>query len=96
MLTEARIILPTEAPGHDWLERTLIETFGGVTITNGTGAWAYGEGNIVREEITIYDVAVPVNANEALTSCARSLLERSGENAIYLRLYGGEVKIIEK
>lgn len=97
MLTEARVILPKWAPAHDWLERTLIAKFGGVTITTGKGAWTNEHGDVVSEPVIIYDVAVPDNEASAatLTRLGYALKERTGEDAIYIRLPGGKVVIVE-
>ena len=96
-LREFRIVLPKNARGHKWLRETLATRFGGYTETEGRGGWVNPRGELVQEQVRVYDVAAPAETPaEALLTIARELLRRTGEEAIYLRDLDGEVHLVDE
>lgn len=96
MMREGKIILPHHdndglpAPiAHAWLEKRLIEEFGGLTKTEGKGAWKHN-GHTRYEFVTIYTVA---GEFRTLLPIVRELLECSDQHAIYWVNFDGEVFI---
>jgi len=66
MLTENRIVMPLTGNGmsfesskalHDAFMMTLIDVYGGYTVSYGVGGWAGPKGVQVIEDVALYDVA---------------------------------------
>ena len=101
-MREARIILPIvslereHTTVHKGLRRLLCQSFGGCTVTQGSGAWVDGEGNTITETVTIYDVAVePTTLNGArVIQLAHNAASDLNQEAVYVRLPTGNVLIL--
>ena len=107
-MKEARIILPLEgnsadgtrspagATVHKLLRTRLAKRFGGYTRTTGFGGWVDGEGQIVEEDVAIYDVAINPTAkdNADLRDIAVAAACNLLQDAVYFRQTSGLVEII--
>ena len=107
-MKEARIILPlvgksadgvrppSAAAVHRLLRTRLAKRFGGYTRTTGYGGWVDGEGQIVEENVAVYDVAINPTAEDnadlrdIAVAAARNLLQ----DAVYFRQTSGLLEII--
>lgn len=103
-LREAQIVLPTVnnagqslAKAHSDLTRSIIAKFGGVTITEGKGAWTAEDGKLFAEPVDIYTFAAPTdnNSRQWISARAYALLGEAGQLAIFVRYPDGEVEIVE-
>jgi len=105
-MREARIILPVNdndgeslAKVHEALQETLCEYFGGYTRTDGVGGWKNNTGEIVRDRIAIYNVAIDdagLCGGSRLLIIAAGLLQAANQDAIYYRGPDGIVEILAK
>lgn len=97
-MKEARIIAPF-AGGHsanNILARELVQAFGGLTRTQGTGFWINPTSEVTEEQVWVYDVACPDN-----TETRRTLLDlaiwykgAAKQTCVYLRLPDGIVRFV--
>lgn len=99
-LREAKIILPVyDNDGdennevHKGLRRRLIDAFGGVTITEGEGAWCDGDGD-VHEAAISYVVAVPLGSGDQIRHIAQWAGRALKQKSVYLVQRTGVVEII--
>ena len=100
-MREARIICP--CPGGmapplsiRALESALIGAFHGFTMYFGQGAGLDANGQIVRERIAIYDVAMADNLQNALAFLTIARLYRSDarQDSVYIRGASGAVAFV--
>jgi hypothetical protein len=89
MIREARIILPvldnegqSVAAAHKHLRELLAKRFGGFTAISGHGGWVDTGGELVAEDVTIYDVAVDDENAEKLGGYEDQNLARSYADGI--------------
>lgn len=108
-MKEARIILPLEgnstdgnrppagAAVHRLVRTRLAKRFGGYTRTTGFGGWVDSEGQIVEENVAIYDVAINQTAedNADLRAIAVAAACNLLQDAVYFRPTSGLVEIIK-
>lgn len=112
-LKEACIIVPVLAAVRDegahednlhWaaLKAELIALAGGITITQGHGAWATPAGNIVAEPVFIVTFAVSQNeivrpnVDRTIAYFAACACRDFKQEAIYFRYPDGEVVILDR
>lgn len=102
-MREARIILPLRDNAghgvplaHDELQMHLCEQFGGYTAQNVRGAWLSPHNAVMQDASVAYDVACePTPANDAaLATLAVAAGRAAHQQAVYLRLPSGEVRVI--
>jgi len=100
-MTEARIILPDPVMGrsvtvHRELRRSLIESFGGVTLWGVQGAWIDAAGDVVEDQSICYLVAGDWNRPGARNRII-DLALRAGvaldQDCVYLSI-NGEVQLL--
>lgn len=108
VLREAKIILPTKADprrpetqgdldrAHIWLKTILIDTFGGVSIYHGEGAWRADNGQIVDEPHKAYVVAVKntAEARRRLEEIAKTVTRMGYQDCVYFRAPNGSVMFL--
>lgn len=102
---EARIILPKQDTDGSSLSdlkacvsSILLANFGGYTLSAGFGGWTADDGEIVEEEVWIFDVAgddTPVN-DHTLLDLALVIFAESQQQAVYVRKFNGTVAIIDR
>ena len=90
-MREARIIIPDSCWSDD-IAASLIASYGGLTVTRGEGHWVDSDDRLVSEPVRVVDVAGEDNAG--LLGVASALLEL-GEEAVYVRDFGGTVRILD-
>lgn len=101
-MRECRVIVPTHnnvgnalTYEHNEFQVALINAFGGFTRTLGLGGWRADNGNIVQEEIAIYDIAVEDSpASVKLRIFSMELLKTADQDAIYFRGPDGTVELL--
>lgn len=103
-MRELRIVMPLAAhidghmQAHVELEIELCRLAGGCTAYRGTGSWV-DNGQLVREEVIIYDVAIYTDNATSLAAKALLLAVAAGQalqqKAIYFRDAGNDVRIVE-
>lgn len=99
-MREARIVMPeVHAIGpkpHDALRVALCEAFGGFTMTYGIGGWVDVVGNVIRDNVCIYDVAMEqTRKNDSkLRYIAIEAGKALGQQSVYLRYSSGSTAII--
>lgn len=101
---EARVILPlcgdldgAEAV-HQLFRRSVALHFGGYTVTQGVGGWVDPRGALVEEPVAIYDIAVADHKDVTqddidIVNFAMGAARELKQEAVYVRLFGGEVEI---
>lgn len=103
-MREAKIILPLSC---DSLSETLVEAFGGCTVTTGHGCWKHPvTGKVIAEPVRVYTVAVGwypgvlCEANtkvlRALRDIARAACIAGRQECVYLECPDGEVKLVNQ
>lgn len=103
MLKEARIILPFAGSArfmeaHRFLADYLTDKFGGYTVSSGRGAWRAPNKIVVRDDVEIYDVAVPGERDASwdhLAVAAQTAGWRCGQQCVYLRYPDGSVEFVD-
>lgn len=111
MLKEARIVMPYSVmltvAGEAWdtkslsvhgeLKKNLCTAFGGFTMTLGHGGWIDGHGEVIKDRVAIYDVAVDTERDGPWELIARFAIDagrKLGQDSVYVRYPNGEVDII--
>lgn len=99
-MREAKIILPlADVPVrvHGRLRLSLTSAFGGVTETEGTGAWRDAMGKVQIEPVRVYTVAMePTVANDIhLDEIALTAGKAAKQAAVYVTHASGEVVIFD-
>lgn len=68
----ATLILPTvnnngvdQTDTHAALQLTLIDTFGGFTVTSGKGGWKDDSGKLYCDPVAVYSIAMAATADNA-------------------------------
>jgi hypothetical protein len=109
VMKEIKVILPV-APSrvdadaarilHRNLKQSLIELFGGVTVSKAEGSWEDEDGLIIDEEVKVYVCAVDVEDNpigfarhNAFIRVLGRAFRASFEEALYFVDFDGEAKI---
>lgn len=99
-MKEARLILVNENAYHALAikiaTRTLVDAFGGVTVSHANGSWTDSRGNVQEEAVKIVDVAyVQSDDNDAkLYDIANAYRENAKQKEVYLRYGNGHVQLI--
>lgn len=99
-MREARIVMPEVhaigAKPHDALRAALCGAFGGFTMTYGIGGWVDVVGNVIRDNVCIYDVAMEqTRKNDSkLRYIAIEAGKALGQQSVYLRYSSGSTAII--
>lgn len=104
-MREARIILPVVgnngediSQAHEALEVELAQCFGGYTVYEGRGGWVTPEGDLQREDVRIYDVAMSGDNGSGywsnLENIAMRTKLRAGQRSIYVRGPDGVVRFV--
>jgi hypothetical protein len=103
MLKEARIVMPhgdkaSSITAHNTLRQRLAEAFGGFTCYRGEGGWVDRNGCLIRDDVTIYDIAIDDDRDAPYELIARFAIEAGkalDQEAVYVRYPNGEVEIID-
>lgn len=97
VLHEAQIIIPAGL-GDARLNEALVQAFGGVTLTEGSGSWRGPDGHVHSEAVSIYTVAVAKTTENGnrLLNIARQFGILLDQLAMYLKLPTGEVRLLER
>ena len=91
-MNEARIIIPDSCVDQYLLNR-LIDAYGGATILQGTGAWHdYNNDVVISEPVHVVDVA-GTDSGE-LYKVAQFMIDKCGQDAVYIRDFNGRVEIV--
>lgn len=106
-MRECTIILPDNRSGDALppiafrsFEREVCQAFGGFTVTLGHGAWRDANGIIIKDTVRVYTIATDDvtfqarDTDDTLRSLARDYGRRLSQDAVYVRLYTGEVEIL--
>jgi hypothetical protein len=100
---EVRMIVPYGVPysATCWVRNKLLDHFGGFTSFKVVGGWRSDDRDnptIQSEGGTAYDIAVPdrPESDWLLLDVVRGLLERSDEQAVYVRQRDGTVEIVAR
>lgn len=95
-MKEARLILPLGQFPHQSTITSLIEIFGGVTISKGRGFWKPKDNPILEEYVEIVDVAYePSDENDAkLYDIAWQFGKDAKQVEVYLRYGNGHVQMV--
>jgi hypothetical protein len=106
MLREARIVMPhgdtaASIMAHNTLRRQLAKAFGGFTCFRGEGGWVDGNGNLIRDNVMIYDIAMDNHRDAPFELLHRIAIDAGralDQDSVYIRYPNGEVHIekIEK
>jgi hypothetical protein len=116
MTTNCQIIAPTLPDGvhitrvasaFETLRKELCEVFGGYIETNGRGGWVDGDGELIVDEVAIFDIAIFTGAgryghnvnqfaecNSHLRSIAITLRESLKQDCIFVRYGSGTVELV--
>lgn len=100
-MREARIIMPLLNPQsmtHIYMQRELIEAFGGFTATSGYGGWKDSAGTNIRDEVMVYDIACDENRDrvyDQLFEIAMKAGRALNQQAVYIRYPNGDVEIAD-
>ena len=103
ILRECSFILPgrPEMQSHVTLQETLCLIAGSFTATRGRGGWVAPDGRHVREDVTIYTVAVPYTEDGSEDYCEHKVCEAAiyamtmlGRECLYWRASDGKVEMI--
>lgn len=99
-MKEARIIMPItpNLSAHVTMQRSLLDTFGGYTLTQGLGAWKDESGTLVKDQVMIYDIACDENRDrvyDQLFEIAMKAGRALGQKAVYIRYPAGKVEIAD-
>lgn len=105
MLKIAKITLPEQDNNgnsndfaHNWLKRTLLQTFGGYTVVPVSGAWLdEASGNVYEDESLRYEVATNDDAFSIsqIEQIADEAGRQAGQLAVAVELPGGVFVIRE-
>lgn len=113
MLREARIVMPyttimAAAKGDVWstqslgahrlLKERLCAAFGGFTMTLGHGGWVNEKGEVEKDSVAIYDVAIDSDRDAPWELIHRFAVEAGtalDQKSVYVRYPNGEVDIIK-
>jgi hypothetical protein len=103
-MREATLIMPA-ADNHgnslsgllQNLGGSLIETFGGFTVTPGHGGWRADNGREFLEPVHVFTVAMDLDDenNARLRHIAESFGRAGNQLSVYVRFASGEVEIID-
>lgn len=103
-MKEARLIVPVRgnngedlAETHVFVVERLIQHFHGFTVSPGAGQFINKDGEIVADEVRVYDVAgedTPDNLRR-LEAIARYVAFTADQESIYLRNFSGDVRLIQ-
>lgn len=105
---EARIIMPSNGRGtphstnrraHEVIEGQLAAAFGGYTVSTGNGGWIDNDGNLIRDAVRVYDVAINTReiegADAALCNIAVTAGRALNQQCVYVRMTNGQVILID-
>ena len=103
MLREARIVMPhgdtyASIMAHNDLRKNLASAFGGFTCFRGEGGWVDVNGNLIRDDVTIYDIAIDNDRDAPFDLLHRFAVEAGralGQQSVYVRYPNGEVDIVD-
>lgn len=97
----ARIILPERdndngmlTDEHGYLQKTLLERYGGFTQTSGIGGWKH-EGVIMYERVRIYDVAMERADVISLRNLAAEMATRANQHSVMIVTPNGDVEFVK-
>lgn len=79
------------------LKRMLSNHFGGYTKLQGTGGWKDAKGQVIQEEVYVYQVAMhdtPSNC-ETLRQIAMHIGTIAEQQAMFIMLPSGQVEIVD-
>lgn len=81
---------------HAKLEYRLAQEFGGYTATVGKGGWVDDQGDLVQDDVIVYDVAgVGSVADEnELMYIAQTFRNMAQQDCVYVRFFDGTVRLI--
>ena len=86
----------TMTAAHDALATSLVDDYGGLTVTEGIGYWR-NEGVVQKEPVTIYLVAVDsYPAIHKVVDKVRAFLDSTDQKSAYVRSPAGEVVFVER
>jgi hypothetical protein len=102
-LRTAQIIVPARnnagyglADLRTWVQKTLVEDFGGFTATHSFGGWKSPDGTVVTEAVMVYTIAMedlPINV-QRLHHIARIVVEDAQQEAVYVQNPNGTICFI--
>lgn len=82
---------------HDWLEIEICKTFGGCTVTEGTGLWINPNGKLYKEKVKQYDIGM-ADLNDGMAKLrliARELAEKAKQECIFVRDGNNSIEFID-
>jgi hypothetical protein len=93
VIKEARIILPvfdnrgyTLDAVHARLQRKLAHYFGGFTATDARGGWVATGGELIKEQVTVYDIAVDDQNKDKLGGYEEPELARNFADGVLIAI----------
>ena len=96
-MREAQIIMPRDcAQAIAHLRTRLLDTFGGYTQHEATGAWRAPDGKAHYDHhhvFTVADIATPYDLN-CLRAICRDIGREADQQCVYLRGFDGEVELV--
>ena len=101
MLSEARIVMPhfntaLSDATHNTLRRQLAASFGGFTCFRGEGGWVDPDGNLIHDDVTIYDIAIDADRDAPFELLHRFAVEAGRaleQDSVYIRYPNNIVEI---
>lgn len=94
-MREAQIIMPRDnAQAIAHLRLRLLDTFGGYTQHEATGAWKAPDGKVHYDHHHVFTIAYEHTSFEVVRSIAREIGREADQQCVYVRNWFGEVELV--